>query len=138
MSSALLTMAPTSREKRYFPRINYRTYATLATAGAQFDVHILDLSFKGALAALLHPHPLQDGEAVTLTIELRPPDHPAPGKVSDTIKMRGHLAHQKGHYLGIECRASGIDNQTRLRELLEERRDQPPGDKTPFNPKQPH
>lgn len=99
-----------NRERRYFPRVNYRAYATLITTSQRWPVHIMDLSFNGALAALIHRHDMKLGEEVILAIELED------GKL---IKMQGHLSHQKGHFLGIECRATGIDNQAQLRELLE-------------------
>ncbi len=97
-------------DRRYFPRVNYRAYATLATTKQRWPVHILDLSFNGALAAIIHQHDLNDGETIVLSIELDD---------GDVVKMQGKISHQKEHFLGIECRATGIDNQSRLRELLE-------------------
>lgn len=97
------------RERRYFPRVNYRAYATLTTTQTKFDVHIVDVSFNGALAALIRPHNLTAGEEIILSIEV---------SEGNLIKMQGKLAHQRDHMLGIECRALGIDNQSRLRELL--------------------
>jgi hypothetical protein len=97
-------------DRRYFPRVNYRAYATLTTTKQRWPVHILDLSFNGALAAIIHQHDLVDGETIILSIELDD---------GDIIKMQGKISHQKEHFLGIECRATGIDNQARLRELLE-------------------
>lgn len=107
-------MTTQGRERRYFPRVNYRAYATLTTTSQRYPVHILDLSFNGALAALIHKHHLENGEELILTIELEegPP-----------IKMQGRLSHQQEHFLGIECRATGIDNQSRLRELLNQNMD---------------
>lgn len=99
------------RERRYFPRINYRAYATLTTTSQHYPVHIVDLSFNGALAALIEPHDLTAGEEVMLNIEL---------DEGEAIKMMGKLAHQEHHYLGVECRATSIDNQSKLRELLRE------------------
>lgn len=103
------TSTTEGRERRYFPRVNYRAYATLMTTKTRFDVHIIDVSFNGALAALIRPNTLTQGEEIIVTIEA------AEGSV---IKMQGKLAHQRDHLLGIECRALGIDNQARLRELL--------------------
>jgi len=97
-------------DRRYFPRINYRAYATLTTTKQRWPVHVLDLSFNGALAAIIHQHDLVDGETVVLNVELED---------GDIVKMQGRISHQKEHFLGIECRATGIDNQARLRELLE-------------------
>ena len=97
------------RERRYFPRVSYRAYATLTTTQTKFDVHIVDVSFNGTLAALIRPHTLSPGEEIILAIE---------ASEGNLIKMQGKLAHQRDHLLGIECRALGIDNQARLRELL--------------------
>lgn len=97
------------RERRYFPRVHYRAYATLTTTRERFPVHIVDLSFNGALAALIEPHGLSAGEEVILNIDVDKGEH---------IKMMGTLAHQEQHYLGVECRATSIDNQAKLRELL--------------------
>ncbi len=98
-------------DRRYFPRVNYRAHATLTTPDARWPVHILDLSFNGALAAIIHKNNLKAGETVVLRIELDD---------NELIRMQGRLTHKKEHFLGIECRATGIDNQARLRELLEE------------------
>lgn len=98
------------RDRRYFPRVKYRAYATLVTTNQRWPVHILDLCFNGALVALIHKHNLNAGENITLTIET---------DAGEPIKMQGKLSHLKEHFLGIECRALGIDAQARLRELLE-------------------
>lgn len=100
-------------DRRYFPRVNYRAYATLTTTKQRWPVHILDLSFNGALAAIIHQHDLVDNETIVLSIELDD---------GDIVKMQGKITHQKQHFLGIECRATGIDNQSRLRELLEKQK----------------
>jgi len=97
------------REKRYFPRVDFRSNATLMTTQKKWPVCIIDLSFNGALAALINPHPLIEGEEVILAITTDD---------GEKIKMQGRLAHQRDHFLGIECRATGIDNQSRLRDLL--------------------
>jgi len=114
--------ADSARDKRYFPRINYRAHAHLTTCHDNFNVHILDLSFSGALVALIRKHDLHPGEEVVLTIELPRKDWKSTSSDPTdchTLKMQGRLAHQRDHFLGIECRASGIDNQARLRQLLE-------------------
>ncbi len=97
------------RERRHFPRVHFRSHATLATTRSRWPVHIMDLSFNGALAALIHKHDIEAGEEMVLTIEKDD---------GQTLKMQGKLSHQKEHFLGIECRANGIDNQAQLRELL--------------------
>jgi len=103
-------MSSTVNDRRYFPRVVYRAHATLTATSHRWPVHVLDLSFNGALVALIHKHDIRIGESVILNLEL---DDGTP------IKMQGKLSHHKEHFLGIECRATGIDNQARLRELLE-------------------
>ena len=97
------------RERRYFPRVSYRAYADLVTTNKKWPVHILDISFNGVLVANLSEYHVEKGEEVIITIES---EHREP------IKMQGKIAHTRGHYLGIECRASNIDHQQRLRELV--------------------
>lgn len=97
-------------ESRSFPRVDYRAHATLVTAQHTWPVHILDVSFNGALAALIYKNELTHGEPVVLTIELED------GK---KIKMQGHVAHRQDHFLGLECHAKSIDHQAQLRELLD-------------------
>lgn len=99
-----------AQERRYFTRINYRAYATLVTTRQRWPVHIMDLSFNGVLAALIHKHNLTVGEEVILTVIVDG------GK---TLKMQGRLSHLKEHFLGIECRATNIDSQILLRDLLD-------------------
>lgn len=109
-----MTIASKGSERRSFPRIEYRAFATLMTSKKKCPVHILDVSFNGALAAILSDHTLQNGEQIVLTIEI---------ENSESIKMQGHLAHQKGHFLGLECHATNIDHQSSLRELLNKHKD---------------
>ena len=96
-------------ERRAFPRVSYRAYATLITTRENWPAHLVDLSFHGALIAILYRNDIRTGEEIQLTIEL---DSEKP------IYMYGHIAHHSGHMLGIECRATGIDQQQRLRQLV--------------------
>ena len=109
-----MTIASMGGERRSFPRIEYRASATLMSTKKKCEVHILDVSFNGALAAILSDHKLQDGEQIVLTIDI---------EGADPIKMQGHLAHQKGHFLGLECHATNIDHQSSLRVLLNKHKD---------------
>lgn len=104
-----------ANNRRYFPRVKFRAYGTLTDAsGKKWPIHILDLSFNGALAALIHKNDLSVGEQLILHIG-------AENGSGQILKMQGRLSHCKHHFLGIECRAGGIDNQTLLREILKER-----------------
>ena len=110
------TTASAGAERRYFPRVNFRAHASLVTADKKWPVHIIDLSFNGALIAVVHKHNIVDGEGIILTIETDD---------GEIIKMQGEVAHQKEHFLGIDCRATGIDHQARLRDLVS-KYEQPP------------
>ena len=99
------------RDKRYFPRVKYRAYAQILTTSHRYPAHVLDLSFNGALIALLDSHNFSPAEEVVLTIQI---------SETEKIKMQGHISHTKDHLLGIECRATSIDHQARLRVLLDE------------------
>lgn len=104
------TSGATGAERRYFPRVNFRGHASLITTQKKWPVHIVDLSFNGALVAVIHKHTIADGEGIILTIETDD---------GDIIKMQGEVAHQKEHFLGIDCRAAGIEHQARLHELVD-------------------
>lgn len=102
------------QSRRYFPRVKMRAHATLVdNRGERWPIHMLDLSFNGALVALIRRHDLAVGEGVELLI-----DSVEGSGVPVAVRMQGQLRHVKAHYLGVECRATGIDNQTQLRELL--------------------
>lgn len=105
----MMATTQSGAEKRYFPRVNFRGHASLVTPHKKWPVHIVDLSFNGALVAVIHKHNIADGEGIVLTIETDD---------GNLIKMHGEVAHQKEHFLGVNCRANGIDHQARLRELV--------------------
>lgn len=97
------------KERRYFPRVNFRATAELISATGRWPVQLVDLSFNGALVATNRNPMLVAKEELVLFINL---------DSGEQIKMRGHLAHTKGNYLGIECKPSNVDNSTQLRRLL--------------------
>ncbi len=97
-------------ERRTFPRVKYRAYAELATSNERWPAHVIDLSFHGALIAIIQKHHIDNGEEIQLTVET--------GQGEEPLRMVGHVAHQNAHMLGIECRANGIDQQQRLRQLV--------------------
>ena len=105
---------PRSRENRYFPRTEYRAYAVLVTTHKKWPVHILDISFNGALVANLKDNDIKASEEIILTIEV---------DGSEPIKMQGRVAHVQEHYIGIECRATSIDHQHKLRQLVDRSND---------------
>ena len=97
------------RERRKFPRTAFRAKATLRSPTYEWPAETLDLSFRGALIAVVYQHQLQQGEEIQLSIEL---------EESPPLFMYGQVAHTKGHILGLECRANGIEQQKMLRKLV--------------------
>lgn len=100
----------TAPERRNFPRVGMRCDGSLVTTHKKWPVHVIDVSFNGTLVALIHKHHADIGEGVVLTLDT--------GK-GETIKMQGRIAHQKAHFIGIDCRATNIDHQARLRKLVD-------------------
>ena len=99
----------TASERRSFPRVELRTYGHLITPKENWPAHIMDLSFHGALIAIVHKHTIRNGEEAQLSIEV---------EGQQPLRLYGYVAHQKAHMLGIEFRANGIDQQHKLRKLV--------------------
>lgn len=105
------TAVSSEQNRRYFPRVKLRTHASLKDAsGREWPVHLLDLSFNGALAALIHKHNLKVGESVVLHIE-------SDQKNGPTIRCRGscHISKITSWESNAEPR---VMIMTQLRELL--------------------
>jgi len=103
---------PDSHERRHFKRILFDASARLKEGGAVNDVHLLDVSLKGALIELRdkdRPHP-GVGQLVVLDIGLDDSVH---------IEMQGKVSHVEADHVGIEATGIDIDSITHLRRLLE-------------------
>lgn len=103
---------PNSNERRHFKRILFDADAELQCGDQACDVHLLDVSLKGALVELrdktqLHPDAGQD---VSLDIKLDDSVH---------IMMQGPVTHVEGDHIGVECSAIDIESITHLRRLVE-------------------
>lgn len=109
MTSSMPTNSRHGRERRNFPRVAYRTTAELEAASGRWPVQLVDLSFSGALVVSAVRCSINLNEEITLHVNLHD---------QGRIKMRGHLAHVQGNYLGIECSPAGVDNRSKLRKLF--------------------
>ena len=104
------------KERRRFPRVNYRTVAELKnhdghSTGESFEAEVLDLSCKGALVILFTPQDtLTVGTKISLKIDLTS-DGP-------TIQMMGSIAHKKKYYYGIHCDSIDDESREHLRKIL--------------------
>lgn len=81
-------------DRRRALRVNLRTHTNLTTADGGCAAHLLNISETGALVAVIEPHQLSAGEAITLDIEL--PE-------GQQARLEGHVAHVKEHLLGLDC-----------------------------------
>ena len=104
-------------EKRAFIRHAYRAYGTLLIvdenqekeAWARYPAHILNISYKGALVAVLDDHELESGSEIKLHIEM---------ESGENVWMSGDIAHTKDHFIGLACRPAEEEDTRNLAELL--------------------
>jgi len=103
---------PDSNERRHFHRILFDADAELSCGGQCCDVHLLDVSLKGALVDLRDKTQASPdaGQEVRLDIRLDDSVH---------ITMQGPITHVEGNYIGVECNAIDIESITHLRRLVE-------------------
>ncbi len=98
-------------ERRHFVRVMFAAQAQLACGGVVLDVHMLDVSLKGALISL------PEGARVVL--------HSRCSLVLPLTSSTGHIAmevevtHIEKNQLGLLCLNSDIDSVTHLRRLIE-------------------
>jgi hypothetical protein len=81
-------------DHRTSPRYRCRCYATVLSTNLTWDAHLLNLSQNGALIGVIIEHNIQADDKIELLIEL--------GQ-NDVLNLKGHVAHVKDHYIGIEC-----------------------------------
>lgn len=97
-------------DRRHFSRLAIDADATLAMAGQEHAVKVLDICLKGALLQM------PAGVTVAHTGDWRLSITLAPDAV---ITMRCEPAHQAGDHVGVHCRHIDIDSIGHLRRLLE-------------------
>lgn len=104
-------------EKRAFIRHAYRAYGTLLlveegadmSAWQRYPAHILNISYKGALVAVLDEHDLTSGQDIKLHVEM---------ETGENVWMAGNVAHTKDHFIGLACKPNEDDDTRNLAELL--------------------
>lgn len=100
---------PSYDERRQYERHNTRTQGTLITAETNWTVYVINLSYSGALIAVLKDHKLEEEESITLHLEL---EH------AGKMIAHGRIAHVKEHYVGLEFSAHGQTDQENLKALI--------------------
>lgn len=100
-----------TQERRRFTRISFDANSELTYEGQSWSVHLMDLSFKGALVSCEHPLSCNSGDDVTLSIHL--PDSQI------TLTFPCVLSHQEQQHIGLSFGAIDLDTLTHLRRLVE-------------------
>lgn len=98
-------------ERRQAERLPHRGTGTLLTSESSWAAHIINISPRGALIALVDPHNIEEDHTVTLQIELGD---------GTTILTHGHVAHVKDHYIGLECKPNTDEDARRLEAMIKE------------------
>ena len=114
-SSMANTLAPKSHamphERRNFTRVLFDAPALLTTGNGTLEVHVLDLSLKGALIEVPAGLALPCGAPCQLMVPL--------AATEKHIAMSAEVAHVGGLHLGLLCRSLDLDSVTHLRRLIE-------------------
>lgn len=96
---------------RHFSRIPFAAGASLAVAGKEVNVHLVDIALKGALVQTELAHSLALHAPCTLSLPL--------ADDGEGVVMDGHIAHLNGDHIGIAWQNIDITSLTHLRRLLE-------------------
>ena len=97
--------------RRQFIRVSYDAPASLTTTNGTFQVHVHDLSLKGALVDLHAGVELEAGTLCQLKLTLAP----SPQHITMSVEVaRGHDQHT-----GLRCLHMDLDSITHLRRLIE-------------------
>ncbi len=100
-----------SSERRLFARVNFDTMAQLISTGEPKEVHVHDLSFKGALVEAPSGWVAPIGAPCVLRIHLANSD--------TNITMSAKVAHVEGTHAGLLCQSIDLDSMTHLRQLIQ-------------------
>ena len=98
-------------ENRHFSRVGFEAETWLETSGKRFDVHLHDLSLKGALVSFDGQFPLAEGEICPLHIKLSGSDI--------VLSFQSRLLHIDGQNLGFKFEILDIESLTHLRSIME-------------------
>lgn len=94
-------------EQRTSTRFRYRCYATLEATNETWAGHLVNLSNKGALLAVIEHHRLKAGQALTVCIEVDQ-------ESGEELSLKGIIAHVKEHYIGVRCEPLSNEDALKL------------------------
>ena len=95
--------------QRANPRFRCRCYARLDDTSESWPAHLINLSQRGALVAILQNHNFEVSQAITLFIEL---------ENEGELRLSGTIAHINEHYVGINCDVINERDAHRLEQIL--------------------
>jgi hypothetical protein len=98
-------------EQRRFTRIRVDAAAALTCGNTRHDVHVADLSLKGALLRFFTDTPVRVGDTCVLEVALDEP--------GATVRMQGDIRHTQVGRAGLHCSDIDIESIARLRRLVE-------------------
>ncbi|MFT5082143.1 MAG: hypothetical protein ACI9Y1_000165 [Lentisphaeria bacterium] len=101
---------PTETERRNNERIHHRGYGTLLSGDAAMPVHLINLSVRGALVAILDDFNLNTDDTITLRIVFED---------GHAAEMNGRVAHIKEHFIGLQCEPVSEQDKSLIRSAIE-------------------
>lgn len=105
-----------TNERRRYTRIEFDGEANLSQGDANYPVHLIDVSIKGALIETPEHYEFDVQSPMTLTIQLA-------GDIA--ISMIVTMAHSGSSHLGFHCESIDMESVSHLRRLIELNIDDP-------------
>lgn len=98
------------QNRRRNERHPHRAHATVVYGNQTAQAHILNLSKRGTLIAVLEEHKLENRSPLELVVETS----------KGQLTLRGTVAHVKAHYLGLNCSPASNADQALLEATLDQ------------------
>ena len=95
--------------RRVHDRYVYRDYASITTGELSISCHIINISKKGALVAVLSDHDFKVDDTLTLHIEIE----------GDIVKLKSRITHTKDHFIGLECATTDELSEEKLNRFID-------------------
>ncbi|SIS43894.1 PilZ domain-containing protein [Neptunomonas antarctica] len=99
------------QERRRFTRINFDANCILRTSDKEWEIKLIDICFKGALAESNTELPLSIGDQAELIIVLDGNEV--------IIEMPAIINHRRDKYLGFKAQTMKLSSISHLRRLVE-------------------
>lgn len=104
-------MSEKNLERRRFTRIHFDAKCTLVHQNHVYDIQLVDICLRGALAESTTPLPVQVGDSVELIIAL--------DEQEQQIRMPAEVNHLLKSFVGFRAENMELASITHLRRLVE-------------------